>query len=719
MKPGRRIGTIYAKELIELLRDRRTLIAMIVVPIALYPLLIVGSVHLLSIRDQERKITPLVIAVPDGNAPENVRETHAFLKWAFEQVRADLQSRAESAEDPADINAELENIAKLKLQPVTHVANAVTHGGYLVGVEMQRAAGEGRENAQLIVTPYYDKAEVPSDAALRRVVRVLEAVNRIKQERMIAQWGIPQAVLEPVRIDAVSVASPKKVGGMVLGTIVPLVLVLMTITGAIYPAIDLTAGERERGTLETLIACPVPPVEVITGKYLVVATVAMLGAALNLASVGATLYFGGFTKLLDTSGQTELPLGVLPVILVALVPFALLFSAIMVAVCSYARTFKEAQNYIVPVILAALIPGGVAALPGTEFGGVNTVVPVMNMVLMARELLLGNYDWPAIALVLVSTSLYAGVSVIIASRVFSTEAAVFADSASLRSVFVRRLIQPARAPSLTLALIVTAVLFPLWMFVQFAIQPGEDGSLLDTFLATARYMPVFLVALPVVLLVYFKIRVRAALALGLPRMRYVLAAILLGLTAWAPAHELFLLQGKLIPLPQAIIESNAQIMDAFAGRGLIWPLLLIAVIPAVCEELFFRGFLFAGLRTPAGKWLTIIVTACVFAVFHIMLIKFVLTASLGVALGYLRWQSRSIWPSIVAHLLHNASAVALTFVPAYRELLGVTDLAPDAHLPAGLIAAGCVGVAVAIFLAIRPATDQPEPHPLPATTPAS
>jgi ABC-type Na+ efflux pump permease subunit len=456
--------------------------------------------------------------VPDGNAPENVRETHAFLKWAFEQVRADLQSRAESAEDPADINADLENIAKLKLQPVTHVANAVTHGGYLVGVEMQRAAGEGRENAQLIVTPYYDKAEVPSDAALRRVVRVLEAVNRIKQERMIAQWGIPQAVLEPVRIDAVSVASPKKVGGMVLGTIVPLVLVLMTITGAIYPAIDLTAGERERGTLETLIACPVPPVEVITGKYLVVATVAMLGAALNLASVGATLYFGGFTKLLDTSGQTELPLGMLPVILVALVPFALLFSAIMVAVCSYARTFKEAQNYIVPVILAALIPGGVAALPGTEFGGVNTVVPVMNMVLMARELLLGNYDWPAIALVLVSTSLYAGVSVIIASRVFSTEAAVFADSASLRSLFVRRLIQPASAPSLTLALIVTAVLFPLWMFVQFAIQPGEDGSLLDTFLATARYMPVFLVALPVVLLVYFKIRARggagAAFAAG-------------------------------------------------------------------------------------------------------------------------------------------------------------------------------------------------------------
>ena len=69
-----------------------------------------------------------------------------------------------------------------------------------------------------------------------------------------------------------NVASPKKVGGMVLGSIVPLVLVLMTITGAIYPAIDLTAGERERGTLETLLVCPVPPMELITGKYLVVTT---------------------------------------------------------------------------------------------------------------------------------------------------------------------------------------------------------------------------------------------------------------------------------------------------------------------------------------------------------------------------------------------------------------------------------------------------------------
>ncbi len=510
---------------------------------------------------------------------------------------------------------------------------------------------------------------------------------------------VPQVVLEPMRIEPVNVATPKKVGGMVLGTIVPLVLVLMTITGAIYPAIDLTAGERERGTLETLIVCPVPPMELITGKYLVVATVALLGAALNLASVGATLYFGGFTQLIgDARGETELPLGVLPIILLALIPFALLFSAVLVAVCSYARTFKEAQNYIMPVIIAALIPGGVAALPGTEFGGINTCVPVMNMVLMARELLLGNYQWGAIALVLVSTTLYAGAAVIIASRIFSTEAVVFADSASLRSMFVRRLMRPTPSPSVSLALLVTAVMFPAWMFLQFSLQPGEGETIFDTFQATAWYMPLCLVIVPLLLLAYFKVDVPRTFALAWPRVRFLLGGVLIGVAAWAPTHELFLLQGRFIPIPDALMQSNTEMVQAFSGRGLLVPLLLIAVIPALSEELFFRGFLFSGLQTSARKWTVIVVTACIFAVFHIVLIKFVITAALGVVLGYLRWQARSIWPSMLAHALHNGTAVLLVLWAPYKQTLGLGERGPLDHLPLWLVVVACACVVVGLLL---------------------
>jgi ABC-2 type transport system permease protein/sodium transport system permease protein len=362
----------------------------------------------------------------------------------------------------------------------------------------------------------------------------------------------------------------------------------------------------------------------------------------------------------------------------------------MVAVCGYARTFKEAQNYIMPVILAALIPAGVAALPGTELSGVNTVVPVMNMVLMARQLLLGHFEWGTIMLVMLSTSFYAVTAVVIASRIFSTEAVVFADSASLRSVFTRRLMRPAASPSISLVLIVVAMLFPTWMFVQFAIQPGEGETVMTTFRATALLLPLFFVALPVGILAFFKVDLATALSLGLCRPRYFVAAVLIGVASWVPAHELFVLQNLVLPVPKAILESDQTIREAFANYSIFLPLLLIALAPAICEEMFFRGFLSGGLKSSAGKWVTILVAASIFAVFHFLPAKFAVTAGLGVVLGYICWNSRSVWPAILAHLLHNASAVVIAFWPPAKDALGLATTNQLDHLPAHILAIGGV-----------------------------
>ena len=701
MRFGHRIGSIYAKELVEILRDRRTLLAMIVVPIVLYPLLIIGSVHLLSIQDTERKSLPLVIAVPyEPNVDESLQSA-SIVQSVLKEAERLLRQRASETDDE-ELEHKIESIEQMSVQSVNDVELAVATGQYRIGLSIEFEEPEDDPNAPgvYVAKPYYDQAEIRSEAALDRVLEVLDVIEKEEQSRLLAYFRTPDYVLDPIRVEPVNVATPRKVGGMVLGTIVPLVLVLMTITGAIYPAIDLTAGERERGTLETLIVCPVPPMELITGKYLVVTTIALLGAALNLLSVGATLYFGGFTEMIG-EGKTELPLSVLPVILLALIPFALLFSAVMVAVCSYARTFKEAQNYIMPVILAALIPGGMAALPGTEMVGVKMVVPVMNMVLLARELLLGHWDWGVIALVMLSTSLYAATAVIVASRVFSTEAVVFADSASLKASFSRKVIRPTTYPSITMALIVVAVLFPLWMFVQFSIQPGEGGSLLDLFAWTARIMPLLFVALPLLLMWYWRVNIFRSLSLRPPGLRFVLGGLLIGAAAWIPAHELFMLQSRLIPIPEALLKSDTMMREAFAGHGLWVPILLIAVVPGVCEELFFRGFLLAGLRSAARKWTAIIATACMFAVFHIWLIKFPVTAGLGILLGFLCWQSGSIWPSIIAHVAHNATAALIAFWPVYEQTLGIEELGPMDHFPMHITAAGIVVVAIGLTLILK------------------
>lgn len=684
IKSGRRIKAIYSKELIEILRDRRTLIAMVVVPIALYPLLIIGSVHLLSIQSSRRAATPITIAVQRiAEQPDRAAQPDGFIQQIIENMRIRYSQQVKS--DPSDVDAahNLESVERMSVELVADASSAVAEGAYPVGVIVSQTPSGIDGYDHFDITLKCDRAELRSQSACERVSELLEDAGKVLTTRFLNQTGIPEKAVHPIAVNVTNVATPQKIGGMVLGSIVPLVLVLMTITGAIYPAIDLTAGERERGTLETIMACPVPAVELITGKYLVVATIAMIGATLNLASVGATLYFGGFTAALSETA-TELPIAVLPVILLSLIPFALLFAAVMVAVCSYARTFKEAQNYIMPVILAALIPGGVAALPGTSFDGVNTVVPVMNMVLLARELLLGHYEWAKIAAVLISTSLYAAASVIIASRVFSTESVVFADSLSIRSAFSRRLAKPSHAPSMSMALIIASLLFPTWVFVQGAIQPGEGESALGLLIHTAWLMPLVLVVIPLAVLLYWKVNVFKTFALRRPRFRFVLAGFLLGCSVWVLSHELFVFQCAIIEPPEELLDET-RLVAAFESQPLFVAFLLLAVVPGVCEELFFRGFLLSGLRTVAQKWTAILVVAVIFAIFHMLLIKFVLTAALGMMLGYLCWQSRSIWPSIIAHVAHNGSAVLITFWAPYKKTLGIAQLGPIDHLPIPLI----------------------------------
>jgi ABC-2 type transport system permease protein/sodium transport system permease protein len=720
MSPLRRIRVIYTKELVELLRDHRTLIAMIIVPICLYPLLIVGSVHLLSAQDGVRKITRVSIAVPKRpEVPERDRPVQVALQL-LQQARKLAEADASAHPDDTALRDKLTSIEAMDVKEVDvatveELKSVVASGAFQLAMLVERMVDPVSDVVQLKVTIPYDRAEVRSESAFNRVQEMFGLLEAHIVDSNLQQLNIPRAVIEPIVLAGENVATPQKIGGMVLGSIVPLVLVLMTITGAIYPAIDLTAGERERGTLETLIVSPVPAMEVITGKYLVVTTVALLGAALNLLSMGATLYFGGFTALVGHHGDTVLPLGVLPIILLALVPFALLFSAVMVAVCSYARTFKEAQNYIMPVILAALIPGGIAALPGTELVGVNKVMPVMNMVLLARELLLGNHDAGTIALVVISTSLYAAAAVVVASHVYSTETLVFTDTFSLKSLLRRRMLRPSKYPGISLTLITMALMFPLWLFIQFGLQPNDRRTLFDTFADTARWMPACFVLLPVALLVYFKVNVRSALALHLPRLRYVAAALLLGATMWIPAHEMFVLQNRIWTAPEYVTQSNQQVQQAFAGHSLLVPLLLIAFVPAVCEELFFRGFVLTGLRPVMRKWSAVALVAAVFAIFHVMLVKFALTASLGLVLGLLCWQSRSVWPAILAHMLHNGSAVVLAFWPPYKAALGLSDAGELDHLPAHVIAIGILCVAVGVWLCMgRSASANTEQRPVPA-----
>jgi len=708
MNFGHRVRIVYVKELIDILRDRRTLIAMIVVPIVLYPLLMLGSIQAVSLQSEELRKETFSIGVLSKSDMRLVKgwieDQQRVARALREREAAEAAGQAERDEEEPlpDFSAHLE-VYDSREDLELLIRNRRIQLALLV--EVVNAGNPLLE--QHLVTRLYDPEETLSATAAYRFQReVLAGRSDVTVLSRLDHFQIPEDVIEPFIIEDQAITTP----GSILGQIVPLILVLMTITGAIYPAIDLTAGERERGTLETLMVCPVPVLDLVVGKFLVVTTVAIMGAALNLASVSATVYFGGFESVVNASGDEGFPVGVLPLILLALVPFAILMSAIMIAVCSYARTFKEAQNYVTPVILAVLIPGGIAAFPATRLEGVMLVMPVGNMVLLTRELLLGSHiGVTPVVYVLLSTSLYALSAVAVAAKVFGTESVVFSDSASIKSSLMRRYLRPVDRPSLSVAVLIVALLFPVWFYVQTRLQATED--VVAGLRRTLELMPAFFVLLPVAICLYFKIDLRRTFALRAPAGRFLLAALLIGVSGWAPARELAIAQRSLISAPTGL-EAAGEVMQRALEQFPAWlALLLLAVLPAISEEMLFRGFLLSGLRSSMRKWPVLLATACAFGVFHYYVFRFPVTALLGLVLAYLCWQSGSLWPAVLAHALHNATAVIMALRPGIPTTLGIDDSDPWAHLPLHVVIPACALLIAGLLLARKQVPPASEPRP--------
>ncbi len=703
-----RIRTVYRQELIAILRDRRTLIAMIVVPIVLYPLLMLGSIQAVTMQAQSLVREAILIGVASEAHRLMLSQLILDDKAAIERER-DLR-RSESRDD-ADLPISLDNARIRVVDSHAELEQLIRIREIQIGVvfESDRLVGVEEYDRRLRVTLPVDLEEVRSRTAKERLDALLRRTDDRVTGLRLQHERLPPTFMDLFDVSVVDLSAPPSI----LGQVLPLVLVLMTITGAIYPAIDLTAGERERGTLESLMVCPVPVLDLIVGKFLVVTTVAIMGAALNLGSVAATVHFGGFDKVIASTGG-GIPIGKMLFILVCLVPFAVLMSAIMIAVCSYARTFKEAQNYVTPVILAVLIPGGIAALPATKLQGVMLVMPVGNMVLLARDLLLGAVVplWQVV-MVLLSTTLYAGAAVAVAANVFGHESVVFADAVSLSQALRRERIKPKPAPPAAMGLLFVALLFPTWFFVQSALSSADEQSAADLLSATGWLMPTLFVALPWFLLWYGRVDIPGSLYLRVPALRHLAAGALLGLTLWIPAYELQLFQQYLLGTPQMVVESAKALSEAMRMLPLGNVIVLIALIPAVCEELLFRGFLLSSLGASGHKWTAILASAVVFGTFHFLIFKFPVTAALGVVLGILCWQSGSIWPSVAAHFLHNLMAAISVIQPELFVRLGVPDQG-GGQLPVSLLVIGGAGLILSLRLARsdrQPPGVPPAPEP--------
>jgi len=400
---ARNIGIVYRKELTEALRDRRTLISTIIVPLLLFPILSVG-------------FGALAIALV-GKAKEETPKV---------MIRG--------GEDSPAVVAGLKKLEKIEVVPITdnwkdEIINKEVRAAVEIPPGFQADVAQQKSDT---VTIYNYKGEMKSEFATDKVDKYLKDYSDSVVKDRLAAKNLSEAVLKPFEVKQENVAPPEKVSGAAFGGIIGYMVILLCMTGGMYPAMDLTAGEKERGTMETILSSPISRMHLVLGKFFLVLTAALATAALSVLSMGISFnVLGKYTShgVAPDSDAAELVLHlglktVLSVFLMAL-PVAVLFSAVLMTIALFAKSYKEAQSYLTPMTFIVIIPAIAAMLPGVELTPKLSLIPILNVSLLCKELVTGTYHWNYIAIIFISTCVYAIAALFIAVKTFQRESVLF------------------------------------------------------------------------------------------------------------------------------------------------------------------------------------------------------------------------------------------------------------------------------------------------------
>ncbi len=702
------------KELRETLRDRRTIVTLLLMPILVYPLLSIGFRHFLFSSFTQPGQWTYVIAVDSEAAQAAVASD--ILDVGDKLVRGGRQKVSPSpgaAQVETNRNAEPapgdEPLAdEVRVAIVSSLEQTVRAGECDLAVHIDELPVSNRPGGvhhryELI----YRIDSPPSRILAQFVERRLAAANQYRlEQRLLANRRSSHV---PHSWTYRGLAAPANQSLMML---IPLILILMTITGAVYPAIDLTAGERERGTLESLMAAPVPRLGMLFAKYVAVVTVALMTAAMNLAAMFITTYSMGLVRHIFGEAGLTVATGVLIVLLLVL--FAAFFSAVLLAVTSFARSFKEAQAYLIPLMVLAISPGLFTLMPGVEMNAVLAVTPLLNMVLLARDVLHGTADPLLAGVAVVSTILYALLAIALAARVFGSDAMLFGSQASWNDLF-RRPERPRPLPTLAGVALCTALLFALQSIGGglLAAFTGEQPPLEFVYIGSAVVTVLLFFCLPLVMAALQFVSIRSAFQIREARPTAFAGAFLLGLSLWPLAHELVLLSGLVEP---ELLDKVRERATELRSLSPVLLLICVALVPAICEEWFFRGYLLAAIRPRTSAWSAILLTALLFGLFHVFVtvvlaVRFLPSLSLGVVLGYVCWRTRSVLPGMLLHAVHNGLLILMgRYQPQLAQWgFGVEE---TQHVPplwlAAAVAVALVGLAL-VWLSGRgaPASEKP------------
>lgn len=367
------IFTIFKKELKDTLRDRRTLMMMLVIPILVFPLIMNIFVGVSASYQEEAATKKIKIGI--------VGTKNSFLANEMNNLPKSLgEKELIYFSDTASMIKELElDSIELAIFPSPSIEQDLLQ----------------QKPAQINL--YYDATEV---GLQERAESYFAAIQEKSKTKRYKELGIDPDKIEPIRVNYQNVASGKEMIGKLAGGMLPYIFIAFGFIGCMYPAIDLFTGEKERGTIETLLTTPVARWQILFGKMGVVVLSGLTAASCALLG----LFFSIETmnvieneEILNIVHSILSP-GFIVMLYALLIPLTVFFAGVMIPIAVYAKTFKEAQSIITPLNIVMVLPAMVGFFPGIELNAITACIPVVNIVLSTKELIAGTLDLSLLAL---------------------------------------------------------------------------------------------------------------------------------------------------------------------------------------------------------------------------------------------------------------------------------------------------------------------------------
>lgn len=625
--------TLLKKELTDIFRDTKTIIITLFVPLVLYPLIFLGSLLLASNMMKESTTKTYKAAIVDVDS----EKTDLFRKLLEDSKEKNkYHFEISIIEEKEDYEKEIRSsVYDVIICPDTTKEDSVK----VYSMTSSNKASTAYSMVEKVIDDYCD------DIIEERIKKEVEDYDNLTKK--------------PLLIDKINFSSNEETTGMLIGYIMPFMMTICVMMGAFTVAIDVSVGEKERGTLETLITLPISNLEMMVSKFLAVSIFSLFSVFLNVLSYGiigvfiynsmklANTLFGGFkvTKFIPS----------LLIMVVVVVLFSFFVSSICLCADFTAKSVKEANNLTSVLMIIFMLGAGLCAMPNIKINHILALIPILNVSLLIKDLFMLNYDFAMIMIVISSTVAYTSVAIFIMTKLFSSEDILFNEGLRSVKIFEKRAnMKEKQIPGVGDIVFMFALMFLISNFAGgfIVMKLGFVGY-------AATQLIIFLV--PVIYSWYMKTDFVNVYSLKAPRINELIGVLFFVAGSYI-FNQIFVT--FLISKFPSLQVDNSALNDVISGGGFVGSLFVIGFMPAIAEEAAFRGFLFGTLKNKKIPMLaTMIITAVVFAAYHMNMLQFIYVTIMGIIMSYIIFNSKSIFTTVLFHLINNSFSVVLSYKP--------------------------------------------------------